>query len=694
MAHGNEACSRFGLDLYNKVWETARLRQGLEERWFQDTLQYHGQYDADILKKLEETEGASKLFVNLTRPKTRVLRARLIDILFPTDEANWDILPTPVPRIERAIERQEDAAQGILQAGETERAEALRKEAEEAAKAMRRRMEDQLIECKYVESGRKAIGQACRLGSGVLKGPFGGRSMRRRWAKKNGSKLWTLGTSEDQRPKFEFVNLWDFYPDMDAGSMDDCEFVFQMHRMSKSDLRRMMNNGMFDKEAVQYLLDESPGYAPVAPGHFNTNLQYVRQVENELDETTQNRYIVFEYHGPIEKDKFGQMCDYFDKPEWMSVFDANKDRFQAPNGNVWFCADQVLRFKVNPLQSGELPYSVFRLDPTENNLIGSAGVPRMLRDPQKSLNASWRMAMESGGLEGVPMFVIDRMRVEPQSGSSWKVEPRKIWLTKEGANFTPESGGLPIQSVPINGNLQSLLELANVSRTFMDDESNLPLVAQGSTEGAGAKQTAHGMTLLANAVNVLFRDAARGFDADITIPNMRRLYDWNMQFSKDETVKGDMEIKALGSSVLLVNEIVSQNMLMLMNLVVGSPDAFPMLRFEKMLRLWFKTLRLDQYGLIKTDAEIEKERKEAENQPPPVDPAAEMKLKEAQIRAETELAKAEMERETAIMKLAAQENLTLQQIAAQLEQAQMQSKTKERLMLAEIGVKDEHGTGV
>ena len=688
----SEAVNHFAHQLYRRVWETARLRVGLEERWWNNTLQYHGQYDEETAKRLRENKGSSKLYVNMTRPKTRVLRARLIDILFPTDEANWDIEPTPVPRIQRAIARTEGSENLPLQQEETNRAEQELKTAKESSKNMRALMRDQLIEADYLSVGRKAITQACRLGAGVVKGPFSMDRMKRRWAR-NGSKgSWGMQKKANDRAMFQFVNLWDFYPDMDASTMEDCEFVFQLHRVSLSDMKKFGRQRVFDPGKVAFLVEQTAGYAPTDPGHFNENLRYVRQLENELDETAQNRYNVFEYHGNVGYEDFKALCDEFKKTDLFNKFGKGNDGdplFEIPIV-VWFCADQVLRFTINPLESGELPYSVFRLDPTENTLIGGAGIPQMLKDPQSSLNAAWRIVMESAGLDGVPMFQIDKTRVDPENGV-WEIGPRKIWVAKGG--FGGEAGGPPIVPVAINGSIEALIGVATKSRQFMDDEANLPLIAQGDA-GAGAKQTAHGMTLLANAVNVLFRDAARGFDAEVTIPNMGRLYEWNMLFSTDDDVKGDMEIKALGSSVLLINEIVSQNLLMVMNLRATNPEEFEFLRFHELVRLWFRMIRLDRYNLIMTDDEVSKLAEEKAKAPPPVDPALEGKKEVTQMQIDAQMQLKEVEREIALMTLAAKREMSVEQIAAELEKTRIEVAAKERAMIAEVGVKERHGEGI
>lgn len=689
----HELVSPAGLNLYRMVWDQARLRQGLEERWYLDTLQYYGYYDPDTEARLRKKKNASKLFVNMTRPKTKVLRARLIDLLFPTDQPNWDIMPTPVPRISRAMARMKDSADlPPLQQQETDRAQQEFKQAKEAAEHMRSLMSDQLVECRYVDVCRNAITQACKLGSGVVKGPFDFSKPNRSWRRKKDSSSWGITHSQNLQPEFAFVDLWDFFPDMDASNMEDCEFVFQMHRMSKTEVRRRTQRGEFDRTAARYLLQQGTEYyAPDSPGHFDENLKWVRQLENALDDTQSKRFIVFEYHGPLEWEAFESLCDYFKKPEWKKQFGERDDELRAADCTVWFSSDCILRFGVNPLESGEAPYSVFRLDPSETNLIGSHGVPHMLRDPQRALNAGWRLMIESAGLEGVPMFVIDQTRVKPQAGQDWEIAPGKVWLSTSG--FSPQEGGDPIRAIKIGGELASLIEVVKVARTFMDDEANLPQIAQGE-QGAGSRQTAHGMTLLANAVNVLFRDAARGFDADLTMPNMLRLYEWNMQYADDEAVKGDMEIKALGSSVLLIQELVSQNLLMMFNLMVGNPELFSVIRFEEMLKLWFNTLHLGNYKLIKPEEEILREQKEAAAEPPPPDPAGENKIRIEEMRLADAQEGRALQLDIEMMRLAQKQELTLEQISASLQKVRLQARNKERLTAAEMALKARHGTGI
>ena len=146
---------------------------------------------------------------------------------------------------------------------------------------------------------------------------------------------------------------------------------------------------------------------------------------------------------------------------------------------------------------------------------------------------------------------------------------------------------------------------------------------------------------------------------------MKKLYDWNMQFSEEDSVKGDMQCKARGSSVLMINEIVSQNMLMLINLVATNPEAFYFVKFEEMVKTWLRTLRLDKYGIMWTDDEIEKLKEDQKNAPPEEDPLLQGKKDLADLDHQFKMEQFGIEREIKIMELSLKEELTLEQIFSQ-----------------------------
>ena len=675
-------CSAIAMELYRLAVEQSRLRAPLEDRWFLDTLQYYGLYDPETQQRLDRDQERSKLYVNQTRPKVRVMRARLVDILVPNDDTNWDIEPTPEPDIEILTGDFPDKGNMPLAAREADRARSSREEARKKAQGMRRRMADQLTECGYPEITRKIIDQGVKLGAGVCKGPYADWRRRHKWGKKG--KDWIATEMADDRPAFEWVDLWDFYPDMAAGNVADCEFIFQLHRFSARDLRRLSRRGDFNEDAIRAVLlnnPDDPGY-----GEFSRHVEDLRIIDRAYeDRGKNNRYTVLEYHGPIPYDSFASLCKAYEQGHLLDATTNPDDPLKAVDGVVWFCQDQILKFGLSPTESDKPTYSVFRLDPSDSTLFGF-GIPSMLRDPQKAINAGFRALMDNAGLAGVPMYVVNKDLLEPQT-DGFAIKPRKVWFRIPGE-------GVPVESIQIEGNSEKLIEVIKLAKQFADDETNLPPVAQGDP-GTGARQTAHGMTLLVNAVNIIFKNAGRSFDSDVTLPNIIRLYEWNMEHLTDDSIKGDMRCKALGSSVLLMREIQAQNALMLINLAATNPVIEQAIHLPRVIRTFLKAIQADQRELGKTDEEIQAaqiQSEEAAKTAP--NPDLESKLAVEQARGQTQLQIAQLNMNAEILKLASSEKRTIDQIAADLEKAQLQISGKRDLMVAELGFKEKFGTGI
>jgi hypothetical protein len=97
---------------------------------------YWGKYDDSTETSLANSQ-KSKAFVKLTRHKTNGWAARLSDLLFPTDEKNWGIQPTPLPELAKAakvalaaVKESVDGANAADQAGNAEAADLLKQQAD------------------------------------------------------------------------------------------------------------------------------------------------------------------------------------------------------------------------------------------------------------------------------------------------------------------------------------------------------------------------------------------------------------------------------------------------------------------------------------------------------------------------------------------------------------------------------------
>ena len=61
-------------------------------------------------------------------------------------------------------------------------------------------------------------------------------------------------------PRIEFVSVWDFFPDPNATSMEECEYAVHRHKLNRSQLRALRKMPYFDEEAIRNCLMLGPNY--------------------------------------------------------------------------------------------------------------------------------------------------------------------------------------------------------------------------------------------------------------------------------------------------------------------------------------------------------------------------------------------------------------------------------------------------
>lgn len=706
--------------------EAVQKRTPIEERWLEDERAYHGKYDEVTEKNLRNaTASKSRAIINLTQPKTNAWSARLGDLLFPADDRNWGINPTPVPELvneademQAQAEAQDAMAEQLVEEhnrrGETgeaqdvtllpaaaaagERAQALRAEeakrrkvmdtAKQRSEAMQREMDDQLTESLYPKRSRDVIDDACRLGVGILKGPLFANRPRRKWVQVEGNVFRLQGPTDD-RPEFRRVNPWSFFPDPNGTEMDDVEYTFERHLPNRSKLRKMAKELGFNKEAVRELLREGPGYGT------NRNLDHLthlRSITNEGEAIT-GRYVVWEYHGVLEKEDICILLHGAGRADDAEAFEQNYDELDELKVVIYFCDGHLLKLsEAYVLDSNEPLYSVFSFLKSEASVLGSIGVPAMMRDPARALSAVWRMMLDNAALSVGPQVVIDKNMVEPEDGS-WKLTGRKVWK-RTGQDINTQNK--PFDSFDIPNNQAELAGIIELALRFVDDVTSLPLIAQGE-QASHVTQTANGMAMLFNSANVIFRRVVKNWDDDLTTPAVRRLFDWNMQFNPKDAIKGDMQVEARGTSVLLVREVQSQNLMAITTTWSSHPILGPALKAYDSMRMTLQSLSINPDDVLVPREEYEKKllamaEGQAES-PELIRAQATVEAAKIGAAARTEAAQVDLQvahlrYEVEVMKLRQTGEITAAQMTAMLDQKRLELGSQERMKAVDIAVEE------
>lgn len=686
--------------------EQVRRKQEVEQRWLENLRQFHGRYEPDTEQSLKDAK-KSRAFVKITRKKTNSWEARMSALLFPTDEENWDIRPTPVPTLHeaakqataaaqqqveqanqmaqqdpQAAEQMAQQAQGALD--EASMAQQLMAEANKRAAAMRKEMRDQLVECDYAAQARLVIRDGVRMGSGILKGPLVGDQTRGKWVAIDGE--YTYERESDPAPKYRWVNPWSYFPDMSAIRPEDREFEFERHLWSAQDLRKLVRDKGFSKTAVRELLEDKPKDRPIT----ETGLNYLTELRaiTGSNDTVKNRYIGWEYHGPLACDQIAAVLRALGNEAAALQYEEDPDPLKEVRVICYFCEGKLLKMSpAYPLDSQESLYSIFTFEESEASMFGY-GIPQIMADSQKAMNGAWRMALDNAALSVGPQIFIDKDAITPADGQ-WELAPRKIWYKRKGMVLGDSK---IFDQITITNNVNEIMNIVETARRFIDDETALPVQAEGElTDNPNITATA--TNFMSMAANITFRRVVKNFDDNITVPSIRRLYDWNMQHNSREDIKGDMKVEARGSSHLLQRELQAQMLLNvaqnwsqhpLLGMAIKPYDAISEALRGAMIQPETIMVSREEFEAAQQQA-----AQQAAEQPPDASVvAAQARLEAAKVDAASRKEVAQMNRETELLKLAQNYDLSIERLRTMLGMKEMEIDHKERVVAVEAAMEE------
>ena len=696
-------------DVENRVAK----RRPVERRWLDNIRQYEGE------AKAVRPDGSAAVF-NVTRSKCNTFESKVFDMLFPTDDRNGSINPTPVPELDqeakdadRQVERlvaqaneAEDTAESTELQGQADalaqriaELDDIRAEARKRAELMGDEVWDNLIESEYAVECRKLIHDGTVAGTGFLKGPLPlSDRVRTYWDRSDSG--YRLQHEEDQGDRFAYVrtSYWHLFPDSATREFGTCESWFERHIMRKRDLREFARHKGAFKNAIRDLLREGP------QDRLPDYLMELDTIASEEGVTTTdlsgNIYVMWEYRGPLEDELLEDLIYALtSQDERLRGRESELvDPLKQLDVVLWFCNGRPCKIGINHLDDNSAIYNAFQIERSEARLWGP-GLPQLMRDQQEVITDGWRAMLENAAYGALPIFEVNEELVQPVDDSDeLRIYPGATFRRLQGKG-DPNMPGIRIITVPVvQEHWQNIITMA---MQFIDTETNISALAQGE-QGAATSKTAGGMALLMNSVNVVFRRVIKTFDDDITTPVLGKAYHYLMQFSQKDEIKGDYTVQARGSSVLLVREVQAQNLLLLATQATVHPVLGQHLKIRELMKKLVQSMMLSSDELLLTESELEEllaaEEQAAQDGPP--DPELlklQVQREIATLEAEGKMALAEMSRETEMMKMALAHQTTIEGVAAKLQAVREQNQSKERVFAAEAAVEarnpDSGGSG-
>ena len=613
-------------------------RQDDEDRWLQAYHNYRGKY----YKNIQFTEREkSRVFVKVTKTKVLAAYGQIIDVLFgtgkfpliiqetkipegiseyahmnPMKEKMGDENMQPTPGIEGNMdytpgEQMAEPNMGLgfpgdgnnLAPGATfssvgglrekyEEAELSEgpaklpefpqiKPAQIAARQLNKLIEDQLDESNANVILRNSIFESCLLGTGIIKGPFTFNKTLHRYNMSGNGNAREYAPEFVKVPRIEFCSVWDFYPDPNARSMDECEYVIHRHRLNRQQFKDLINRPFFSKEKIEECLEMGGNYTKQS---WETDLDLENNTYGDIEKF---RYEVLEYWGTI---------DALTAREYGLEIDSAIEDNQDIQVNVWTVRGKVIRIVENPFKPFRIPYQAFNYEKNPYQFFG-IGVPENMDDAQSIMNGHARMAIDNLALAGNLVFDIDESALV--NNQSMEVFPGKIFKRQAGVP------GQAIYGIKFPNTAPENMQMFDKFRQLADESTGIPSYSHGQTGVQSMTRTASGMSMLMGAASLNIKTVIKNIDDSLIKPLGESMFQWNMQFYEGELpIIGDFEIKATGSSSLMRKEVRSQRLTMFLQ-TIQNPQIAPFVRISEVIKELAYSLDLDPDEILNSKDEAE-----------------------------------------------------------------------------------------
>ena len=591
-----------------------------ESRWLTAYQNYRGLYGKKV--RFRESE-KSRVFVKVTKTKVLAAFGQLIDVIFGTGKFPIGIRETkmpegevsqahldsqnPVPGIETTLgepvvgQEPEESPYDVGYEGdgkvlkpgatyglgkfEEKFIEELAKmegnyvegfspnpqdlevsPAQRAARRMEKLIHDQIEESNGASELRSALFEAAMMGTGIIKGPFNFNKTLNKWDEdEEGNR--TYNPLEVRVPRIEFVSTWDFFPDPNATTMEECEYVIHRHRLNRSQFRALSKMPYFDKDAIRDCLMMGGNYEKRG---------YEDQIrEEEQDEQSAAQYEVLEYWGIMDAEYAREVGIELDD----SIDDLDEVQI-----NAWVSNDKVLRVVINPFTPYRIPYHAFPYEKNPYSFFG-VGVAENMDDSQQIMNGHARMAIDNLALSGSLVFDVDESALV--GGQSFEMYPGKIFRRQAGMP------GQAIHGVKFPNTSTENMMMFDKFRQLADEQTGIPSYSHGQTGVQSMTRTASGMSMLLGAASLNIKTVVKNLDDFLLKPLGEAYFQWNMQFLEDKLgVVGDLEVSASGTNSLMQKEVRSQRLTMFLQ-TVQNPAIAPFVKMSKLISELAYSLDLD-----------------------------------------------------------------------------------------------------
>lgn len=547
---------QLGGELSQTFGQYASDRRLVELKWMRNLRQYLGVYDPEIDRELGQ--GRSRAYPRVTRVKCISVLSRIMNLMYPGNERNWELNASPSPEMDPqdiALAIQELVKERETSGVPTEPSmdmldAAVQKLADKRAAELSRIIDDQLQELGGNQSldvialDRKVSQSAIMYGLGVLEGPYVREVRTTQWVAV-GVDNYEPQERTIYKPQFDFLSVWDFYPDMSSRELPG-EAYFIRKVMGKSQLRKLADRKDFFSDQIKKYLSTN-GQGNYKPREFETELRAMgtkAHVNDQPRTDPQGKYEVLIYKGPISGSRLAN----------MGVTVAEDKLSDDIESEIWMVDQHIIKADMNPWRRMGVEVDTvhcFVFDEDDTSPVGN-GLPNVMRDSQMSVCAATRMMLDNASVTCGPNLEVNTslMRMDQDLTA---IEAYKIWY-RDDDGITAQFPA--VRRVEVDGHLEELKGICEMFMLFADMETFVGPATGGDVQKAPSEpmRTAAGASMLRGDAALPFKDIIRNFDT-FKQSVILSLVQFNRKFNPTLAPAGDYNVIARGATSLIAKEV-------------------------------------------------------------------------------------------------------------------------------------------
>jgi hypothetical protein len=544
----------------------------------------------------------------LTSNKCRSARAWLSDVLLTTSEGKpWSVRPAKNPEIDPSMMTEimnqaqkslkimimqgmdptpQEVREMLMQMRDATLAH-LQKLARDAADRMEDKMQDQLDEGGFTTALAEFLDDITTFPSAIMKGPVVRMRPKVQWVPgPNGT--YQMGVNQLLKLEWERCDPFMIYPAPDASSIDD-GYLIERHRLHRADLVALKGVDGYSDGAIDAVL-EAYGLGGLHEWINVDTSKAIAEGKSTISAGLNPSELIdaLQFWGSVQGQKL---------IDWGLDTKTIKDPLAEYNIEAWLIGNWVIKAAVNPDPLGRKPYYKAAYEEVPGAFWGNS-VADLCRDVQDVCNATARALVNNLAMASGPQVVVN-VDCLPAGENITALIPWKIHQTVTDSALG--SGQKPVEFFQPNSNAQELLLVYDHFSTMADEYTGIPRYMTGDSPAGGAGRTASGMSMLMTNAGKSIKNVISNIDTTVIAPMVDRLYFYNMRYSSDPDLKGDVDIIAQGAASLVAKEASQQRQNEFLQMALSNPIAQQVVGMEgiaNLIRQGAKMLDMDADEIV------------------------------------------------------------------------------------------------